>query len=565
MRKSLGILFLSFLISSPAFSDVNYVPSPALKDFVGTPVGPVGDPTSVQLPFITWGGDLATILANGSQKATSAGIFADLGLSFKLVREDVFSKQVESYLSGQSPYLRGTLAMLNMAAPLTEADPRTKMKVIYQLTWSAGGDAMVVKGGIRTPRDLKGKTIALQAYGPHVDYLAKVLADAGLSLKDVKLRWTKDLTGTDQTPMAALHASDIDAAMVIIPDALALSSQGAVGTGAEQSVKGARILLSTKTASRVIADCYAVRSDYYDAHPDKVKKFVQGLIQAQGALAALMKNKESNEAKAFLRSAAQLLLDSPDAANDAGGMYGDAEFISASANRKFFQDPNFPRSFRALNGEVQTAFLAMGLIAHKAALESVAWKYSEMGTGAVDAPEARRFDSDKVAQVVAQKQQKGSLEAGELFSFEILFGPNENNFSEAQYKEAFDKVIQLAATYGGALITIEGHSDPMGYLRKKKDGESQLVLSRIKQSAKNLSLSRANAVKDSLVKYAKKHDTPLDDSQLALVGMGIDKPKTGLCDGDPCAPKTEKDWKSNMRVEFRILQVEAEESVFKPL
>ena len=106
----------------------------------------------------------------------------------------------------------------------------------------------------------------LQAYGPHIDYLARVLRDAGLSLKDVKLRWVKDLTGTNQSPRAALREPGIDAAMLIIPDALALTSGGKVGTGAEESVRGAKILLSTKTANRVIADFYAVRADYLAAN-----------------------------------------------------------------------------------------------------------------------------------------------------------------------------------------------------------------------------------------------------------------------------------------------------------
>ena len=50
---------------------------------------------------------------------------------------------------------------------------------------------------------------------------------------------------------------------VIVPDALALTSNGTVGTGSEASVRGAKILLSTKTANRIIADVYAVRSDYF--------------------------------------------------------------------------------------------------------------------------------------------------------------------------------------------------------------------------------------------------------------------------------------------------------------
>jgi hypothetical protein len=44
------------------------------------------------LPIITWGGDIATILANGSAKNTAAGsIFDSQGLKFTLKREDDFT------------------------------------------------------------------------------------------------------------------------------------------------------------------------------------------------------------------------------------------------------------------------------------------------------------------------------------------------------------------------------------------------------------------------------------------------------------------------------------------
>ena len=95
-------------------------------------------------------------------------------------------------------------------------------------------------------------------------------------------------------------------------------------------------------------------------------------------------------------------------------------------------------------------------------------------------------------------------------------------------------------------------------------GETDLVLGRIKQSAKNLSLSRAVAVRESVMGYAGRKDIKLDPSQFAVIGHGISKSATGACGRDPCAPKTEDEWLSNMRVEFRIIQVEAEASVFKP-
>ena len=551
-----------------AIAQGQFIQSPPLAQTVTTPVGAVA-PGPTQVPIITWGGDIATVLANGNAKATSkTSIFGKLGLNLRLAREDVFAKQLEAYLSGRSPYLRGTLGMLNMATEAANRDPRTKPIVIYQLTWSAGGDALVVKGSIKTTKDLRGKTVAVQAYGPHVDYLSKILADSGLTPKDVTIRWTSDLTGSAKSPAAALHNPAVDAALVIIPDALALTSSGTVGTGAEDSVKGARILLSTKTANRIIADVYAVRSDFFESNRAEVEKFVQGLVQGEDALRKLVENKQARAAefKDAMSAAARELLDSPQAISDTEGMYKDADFAGVAGNAAFFGKADNPRSFAALNKEIQGAFSALGLMAKAAPLEHAGWDYRKLGAGAdVVAAETRRFDAEKVATMVARKQSQGKLQEGELFSFEVFFKPNQDKFTADLYGDAFKKVASLAATYGGAIITVEGHSDPMAYLRAKRDGSPDVVLGRTQQSAKNLSLSRAIAVRDSLIAYAKSQGVSLDPTQFAVVGHGITQPKTGICGSDPCAPKSETEWQSNMRVEFRIIQVEAEASAFKPL
>ena len=91
------------------------------------------------------------------------------------------------------------------------------------------------------------------------------------------------------------------------------------------------------------------------------------------------------------------------------------------------------------------------------------------------------------------------------------------------------------------------------------------MLKRIKQAAKNLSLTRATTVRDNVMAHAKSKGVTLDPTQFTVVGHGIMQPKTGMCGDDPCPPKTKDEWQSNMRVKFRIIQVEAEESVFKPL
>src|SRR4029079_14646856 len=147
------------------------------------------------------------------------------------------------------------------------------------------------------------------------------------------------------------------------------------------------------------------------------------------------------------------------------------------------------------------------------------------------------------------------LQEGELFSFEVFFKPNQDKITADLDGDAFKKVASLAATYGGAIITVEGHSDPMAYLRAKRDGSPDVVLGRTQQSAKNLSLSRAIAVRDSLIPYARSQCVALAPTQFAVVGHGITQPKTGICGSDPCAPKSETEWQSNMRGAIRIIHV----------
>lgn len=558
-------VFLLLVSASPGVAAPRYVQAPPLTQVVRTAVGPV-KPGLTQVPLITWGGDIPTILANGGARVTQKGsVFERNGLDLRLVREDNFIKQVEDYISGKTPYLRGTLGMINMAIEVLSRDPRTVPVPIYQISWSAGGDALVAKKGIDKVRDLKGRTIALQAYGPHVDYLSKVLESGNLSLADVKLKWLPDLTGTENTPMYAFFEKDVDAALVIIPDALAMTS----GSGAEYSVSGSKILLSTKTADHIIADLYFVRSDYLQSNGREVEKFVHGLLKAEEEFKRLVANKSAQAAqyRQLMGAAAEILLDSPQATADAEALVGDMRMVGYTGNVDFFNNPNYQRNLARLASEIQTGLIKSGLLSKKYTFQVPGWDYAKLKDGLLDTAksEAPKFDSSKVANVVTKKQQQGRLESDALVSFEVTFQPNQALFSATQYGPYFDKVVDFASTYGGAIITVEGHSDPLEYLRKKKNGELAFVLNKYEQSLTNLSARRAIEVRDALIGYAKGKGVSLDPSQFAVVGHGIRQPKTGMCGNDPCPPKSKEEWLSNMRVEFRLLAVESEATEFKPL
>ena len=545
-----------FIISGVAHA-VQYIQMRPLEQVIKASAGSVKPQKIESLPLITWGGDEATILANGNSINTKPGsIFAKKGLNFQLVWMDDFKKQVEMFIRGDMWLLRGTMGMINMAATVTTKDTRTEPVVIYQLTWSNGGDCLVVKKGINSVKDLKGKTVVLQAYGPHVDYLVKLLADSGLTINDVNVKYVKDLTGTANTPIEAFYEKDVDAAFVIIPDGLAL-------TEGDEAVTGAKILMSTKTANRVISDVYAVRKDYLDANRDKVQKLVHGLMLGEQELRKAVKG-NSPLWKDVKTATAKIVLESPDANEqaiaDAEALYYDCQFVGYRGNVKYFGDTKWPRNFSRMTDEIQTSFVSMGLLVRKAPLTHAKFSYDQMKTGlmGVDDIEAPRFKRDVVAKVIEKKAALGTLEEGELFRFEINFKPNQKDFSSDVYSKEFEKIVELSATYGGAVISVEGHSDPHKINKLKKKGAADFVIKRTRQAAKNLSVSRALNVRNTVITLAEANGVPLDKSQFTVIGHGVSDPLYSN-------PKTKEQWLRNMRVVFRIIQIEAEDEAFESL
>jgi hypothetical protein len=96
---------------------VQYIQMKPLEQVIKIRAGSVTPGKKDKLPLITWGGDEATILANGNAINTKPGsIFSQKGLNFQLVWMDDFKKQVEMFIGGDMWLLRGTMGMINMAS-----------------------------------------------------------------------------------------------------------------------------------------------------------------------------------------------------------------------------------------------------------------------------------------------------------------------------------------------------------------------------------------------------------------------------------------------------------------
>src|SRR5438067_10445387 len=54
----------------------------------------------LDVPYILWGGDVATFVANGGATTAPGSRFDKMGLKLKLFREDDFDKQIKAYKEG---------------------------------------------------------------------------------------------------------------------------------------------------------------------------------------------------------------------------------------------------------------------------------------------------------------------------------------------------------------------------------------------------------------------------------------------------------------------------------
>lgn len=570
-------------------------------------VKPVAGGDTVVVPFITWGGDAATFYANGGLETNSNSIYGKSGLKLKLKPGDDFVQQVKDYVGGKSPYLRGTFRMLGQASEVLSQDPRTKPVVILQLSWS-GGDHIVSREKLRTLNDLKqpGKKvrIACQQGGPHVGLLYDALAAAKLSNQDVEIVFVDDLTGPNGAAEKFRSDPSIDACCVITPDMIGLTGGlDSTGTGAEGTVEGARVLVSTQNMSRSIADVYAVRSDWYKANREQVEKFVAGYLQATPKVVAMRDEFEksqrlSGEYRSLLQTCQQIFGEEvlPTLEVDAHGLLLDCRFVGLPGQVAFFNQSGNLSGFEPKMSAALDLATKWGYASTRRGFDPANFDYRRLAKLAgVEYVEPKR-----VVQAEGGTQfLDDDLDSDTIVSFTISFEPNQTDFSVDRYGAEFERALQSASTFGGAAVVIRGHSDPTktlvqlikaglkkGVIRRtgqkgnyryyiqSRGNNQELDLSQTKQmvdliksgafegaadsplqtmqAALNLSQGRAEQVKTAIVDYADQRGISVNLSQLQPLGAGISDPVISK-------PSNMAEAKQNMRVEFRIVKVNPEE------
>jgi outer membrane protein OmpA-like peptidoglycan-associated protein len=438
----------------------------------------------VQLPIITWGGDVVTAYANGGTTTAPDSIYGKFGLKLKIVNGDNFPQQVRDYLEGKSPYLRAELRMLTLASEVAAKNNR-KFTVILQETWSAG-DWMVGRANFKTLNDLKpkaGKKLkgVLQKNGPHVGMVDDILKSAKATWEDVEIVWAEDLSGTDKSPLAMFQKDKtLDFCCVISPDMVTLTG-GPTTVGTKQgevegNVEGSHVVIGTPTMSRSLADVMAVDDEYLKAHRPEVEKFIAGYLKATQEVvegrAAYHKEAKGTEGKNYsnrvLRLAQALygvdLIKTLEI--EAAGLMDDATFVGLEGNIAFFKDKGNLSGFKPKLAGALDLVKGQGYTTDKYGFTAADLDYQALAKLA-----GLKYTTPSSKPIVAAAEgaplaATDGLDEGTFLTFSILFDLNETDFDPSQYRAQINDLFDKASLFGKARIVVRGHSDPSNVLRE---------------------------------------------------------------------------------------------------
>ena len=493
---------------------------------------PLADDT-VRFALNVWAGWAPIIYANEGFKAGKVWQTPD-GKPFKveLVLIDNPVTMRDAYAAGEVHIGWATLDMVPLFLEgLVDGqgkpkDSRAMPRIYQQVDFSNGGDGIVVREEIKTVRDLAGKKLVLAQNSPSQFFALNMLVAGGLQPADVDMIYTDDAFQA----AAAFNANkDLAGCVSWAPDIYNL-----------EKAKGNRMLVTTQTANRLIADVWFSRADFAKDHPDKIEALVRGIFDA-------MEELKTEGAKA---KAATLMADGYNIpATDTLGMLADAHSTNWAENYQFFVNRNNPSNFERIWKQAYRLYRSVGAISNPPVPFDQVMDFSIIQKLGGEAKYAE--SKDEYARTLAPK----SLSAIRAENEEILtntivvhFFPNSADLRKKiirkidgkEVEEPYDpsvdlvlaEVATLAQQFGNARIVIEGHTDA--------SMKGQVPPGMVKE----LSRERAGAVMGELITQFQ-----FDENRFAVDGLGWDRP------ADPERPDEHA---LNRRVEIKVYSAEKE-------
>jgi NitT/TauT family transport system substrate-binding protein len=509
--------------------EYNYVASQRLPEVRGVSNYQAlrGDTPTVRMALNVWAGWAPLIHANngfGPAKVWQAPGGRPFKLELVLIDDPVAMR--DAYAAGNVHIGWATLDMLPLMMEGLSRDSRTMPRVYQQVDWSNGGDGIVCRQGVQTMADLRGKTIVLAQNSPSHYFALNALINSGLQPGDVQWKFTQDAFQA----AAAFNADrSLSCAVSWAPDIYNLAK-----------VQGNRMMVTTATANKLIADVWFARADFAKDHPTIVEGLVRGIFDSVEALKA----QEEKQKVAELMSDGFSL-----PASDALGMLGDAHWTNYAENRDFFLNQNNPTNFERIWNSAYFLYRRINAVGTRVPFDqvmdfSVIQKLQSEPKYANQRNEYNvRFAAPASAATV-QAESQATITNTVVINFfpnswdlehrvtKVVDGKAREELYDPNVENIVEEIGQLAGQYGAARIVIEGHTDA--------SMRGQVPKSFVQE----LSLNRANAVKEAVLRRFPE----LDPNQFATAGMAWDVPRDAQ---DP------NNHQKNRRVEVKIYPAES--------
>jgi NitT/TauT family transport system substrate-binding protein len=190
--------------------------------------------------------------------AQDKGFFREAGIDVKLTVLTGLAERQSALKSGSIDGLAAPIDSFVLAA-----GNGVEALVVMAIDESSGGDGIVSRSGIKMPKELKGKRVAVQRGLPGDFFLRTLLQRNGMSMSDL------DIVDMETAQAgAAFLAKQVDAAVVWEPWL----------TKAADS--GGRILASTRDFPNLIVDCLGIRKAKIDTDRQGVQALVNSILRA---------------------------------------------------------------------------------------------------------------------------------------------------------------------------------------------------------------------------------------------------------------------------------------------
>jgi NitT/TauT family transport system substrate-binding protein len=505
--------------------EYNFVPTAKLPEVKGiSNYTPMVDRT-VRFAINVWAGWGPIIYANNGFKPgriwkTPAG--KDFKLELVLIDDPVAMR--DAFAAGTLHVGWATLDMVPLFLEGLRKDSRVMPRIYQQVDWSNGGDGIVVREAIKTMADLRGKTIVLAQNSPSHFFALNALINGGVQPAEVEFKFTQDAFQA----AAAFNADKrLAGAVSWAPDIYNL-----------EKIKGNRLMVTTATANKLIADVWFTRADFAKDNPDVMEGIVRGIFDAMVDLKA----QDAKQKVAKLMAAGYSVPES-----DALGMLGDAHSTNYAENRDFFLNQNNPTNFERTWNTAYFLYKKIGAVTQQTPFDQV-MDFSiiqKLGSEPKYASQKNEYDVQFAPTTAGAAGEKDEILTKTVV---IHFFPNSWDLNKKitrsldgkDVEELYDpnvgfvveEIGKLAGQYGAARIVIEGHTD------------SSMKGNAPKSVVQELSLNRANSVKEAMVRKFPS----LQPNQFATAGIGWDKP------ADPSDPDNHA---KNRRVEIKVYPAES--------